>query len=115
MNQMQNSERILIPADIDADFVFVNHGDSMIDVRLFDGDIVYVKLQSDVENGEIAAVAAGDEIMLRRIYRTPDCIMLVPGNTLYMPRIFTGEAMKTIQIIGKAVAFTASLVEAMTP
>ena len=52
-------ETVALPEHIDADFSLRCKGDSMINARIFDGDIVYIKEQPMVENGEIAAVIIG--------------------------------------------------------
>ena len=71
-----------------------------------DGDIVYIRRQPDVENGQIAAVRIGDEATLKRVYKTPDTITLMPANAAYPPYILTGEQMQDLVIEGKAVGFT---------
>lgn len=57
-------ETILAPADIKADIVFRCVGDSMINARIFDGDAVFIHLQPEVENGQIAVARVGDEYTL---------------------------------------------------
>ena len=59
-------------ADINADFCLTAKGDSMINARIFDGDIVFIKAQPQVENGEIAAVIVNDEATLKRVYLKSD-------------------------------------------
>ena len=54
-------ETVLAPEDIKADVVFRCVGDSMINARIFDGDAVFVRLQPEVENGQIAVVRIADE------------------------------------------------------
>ena len=44
----------------------------MINARIFDGDIVFIKAQPQVENGEIAAVIVNDEATLKRVYLKSD-------------------------------------------
>ena len=56
---------------VHADFALQCKGDSMINARIFDGDLVYIRIQPEVENGEIAAVRIGDEATLKRVYYTP--------------------------------------------
>jgi len=41
----------------------------MINARIFDGDIVFVREQPDVENGEIAAVLIGNDATLKKVYK----------------------------------------------
>lgn len=91
----------------DIDFALECKGDSMINARIFPGDIVYIKQQPVVENGEIAAVLIGDEATLKRVYYTPgnDRITLQACNPLYSDMIYTGPELNDIKILGKAVWF----------
>ena len=99
-----------MPRHIRADFALTCKGDSMINARIFDGDIVYIRQQDTVENGEIAAVLNGDgEATLKRIRLFDDHIALEPENPLYKPLVYWGEEMNTLHIIGKAVAFTSAI------
>lgn len=58
-----------MPENIRADFALRCKGDSMIDAHIYDGDIVYIRKQPIVDNGEIAAVIIDDEATLKRFYR----------------------------------------------
>ena len=78
----------------------------MINARIFDGDIVYIRKQDTVENGEIAAVLIDDEATLKRVRLFDDHIVLEPENPQYKPIVYWGEEMNSVHIIGKAVAFT---------
>ena len=98
-----------IPANIHADFALTCKGDSMINARIFDGDIVYIRQQDTVENGEIAAVLIETEATLKRFKRLPDRIILEPENPLYDPLVYRKEEMNELRILGKAVAFTSSV------
>jgi repressor LexA len=104
------AEYVDIPKNIPADLALSCKGDSMIQAHILDGSIVYVRIQPDVENGEIAAVLIGDEATLKRVYKTATSITLMPENNRYAPIVLTGEDMNTVRIIGKAVAFTAPVV-----
>ncbi len=96
-----------VPKHIDCDFTLVCDGDSMTGARILDGDIVYIKQQPMVENGEIAAVLVdGCEKLLKRVYITETSITLQAENPKYSPLIFIREDMNRVSIIGKAVAFT---------
>lgn len=92
-------------ADINADFCLTANGDSMINARIFDGDIVFIKQQPIVENGEIAAVIIDDEATLKRVYIKPDRIILRPENPVYDDIVYEKEEMNNVRILGKAVAF----------
>ena len=95
-----------IPKHIHADFALTCKGDSMINARIFDGDIVYIRKQDTVENGEIAAVLIEDEATLKRVRLFDDHISLDPENPQYRPIVYWGDEMNSVRIIGKAVAFT---------
>lgn len=98
-----------IPVNIHADFALTCKGDSMINARIYDGDIVYIRQQDTVENGEIAAVLIETEATLKRFKRLPDRIILEPENPMYKPLVFWNEEMNALRILGKAVAFTSSV------
>ena len=90
---------------VHADFVLIAKGDSMINARIHDGDIVFVHKQETVENGEIAVVAIDDEATLKRFYRYADTIVLRAENPAYKEMEFRPEDHKDVRILGKAVAF----------
>ena len=91
--------------DIQADFCLIAKGDSMINARIFDGDIIFIKEQPIVQNGEIAAVVIEDEASLKKIYIKTDKIILCPENPVYDDIIYEKEDMNMVKILGKAVAF----------
>jgi SOS-response transcriptional repressors (recA-mediated autopeptidases) len=95
-----------IPEHIHADFALRCKGDSMINARIYDGDIVYIRQHPTVNDGEIAAVLIDDEATLKRVRLFPDHIVLEPENPQYRPLVYWGDDMNTVRIIGKAVAFT---------
>ena len=92
---------------IGADFCLFAKGDSMVGARIFEGDLVYIKKQPRVENGEIAAVLVEDSATLKRVYLYPEegKLVLAPENPKYKPLVFVGKELLGIQILGKAVAF----------
>ena len=98
--------RILVPEDVPCDFVLRCKGDSMVNAHILDGSLVYVRSQPDVENGEIAAVRIDDEATLKRVYKTPSSITLMPENNKYPPLVYTGEDMNQVQILGLVTAWT---------
>lgn len=88
-----------------ADFCLTARGDSMINARIADGDIVFIKQQNTVDNGEIAAVVIDDEATLKRVYKTADGLMLVAENPAYQPMYFSGEELTHAYVLGKAIGF----------
>ncbi len=103
-------EYVSIPKNITADFALTCKGDSMINARIFDGDVVYIRQQQTVENGEIAAVLIDNEATLKRVQLFDDHIILQPENPMYKPLVFWGDDMNTVRILGKAVAFTSAVI-----
>ena len=97
---------------IDADFCLRASGDSMIGARIFDGDVVFIRAQDAVDNGEIAAVIINDEATLKRVYYYPneEKLVLSPENPRYAPLVYVKDELDRIKIIGKAVAFQSSVI-----
>ena len=98
-----------MPKHVRADFALTCKGDSMINARIFDGDVVYIRQQDTVENGEIAAVLIDNEATLKRVRLFEDHISLEPENPQYRPLVLWGEEMNVVRILGKAVAFTSTV------
>lgn len=94
---------------VQVDFCLRVKGDSMIDARIQDGDLVFVRKQSTVENGEIAVVLIDDEATLKRFYKTDAGVILKPENSKYEPLFYTDEDFKDVRILGKAVMFQSLL------
>ena len=94
------------PGHIRADYALTCKGDSMINAGIKDGDIVYIRKQEVVENGQIAAVMVGDdEATLKRFYVENGVVTLNAENPAYSPKVFVGEEAAQIHVIGLAVAF----------
>lgn len=91
---------------IKADFCLRAKGDSMKNARILDGDIVFIRKQDMVDNGDIAAVIIGDEATLKRVYyyRDKNILILKPDNPAYEDMIFSNEELNAIRILGKAIA-----------
>lgn len=91
------------------DFALRVRGDSMIDARIHDGDIVFIRSQEDVDDGEIAAVLLDNEATLKRVYHIKNGLQLIPMNSKYAPMVFTFDECDSIRILGKAVGFQSEL------
>ncbi|MBO6053849.1 MAG: helix-turn-helix domain-containing protein [Clostridia bacterium] len=98
-------------ADIEADFCLRAKGDSMINARICDGDLVFIKQVPMVENGDIAAVIIGGEATLKRVYYYPERnkLVLAPENSRYEPFVYIGMELEEVRILGKAVAFQSTV------
>lgn len=104
---LQNREGdVDVPEDVRCDFALKCHGDSMVGAGIHDGDVVYIHIQPEVENGEIAAVRIGDEATLKRVYYSGDTLTLMPANAAFAPMVYTGETLNEVHIEGKAVGYT---------
>lgn len=102
-------EYIAVDNGLEADFCLRVKGDSMKDAGINDGDIVFVRKQPVVENGEIAVVLIDDEVTLKRFYRTEQGIILKPENSRYEPMFYTEADFKSVRILGKAVSVQSRL------
>ena len=101
----EHGEFDTLPIEIKCDFTLKCKGDSMINARIYDGDIVAIKAQPTVENGEIAAVIIEDEATLKRVYQIGDTLILHAENPSFADLQFHGEELNQIRILGKAVYF----------
>ena len=102
----QNIEgEVAVPEEWHADFILTCRGDSMAP-QIMDGDLVAVRSQPEVENGEIAAVRIGDEATLKRVYLHMDYVELRPENPAFESIIRRKEDMNDVHIEGKAVGYT---------
>lgn len=88
----------LVPSDSEVFTLQVN-GDSMMNVGIFDNDIVIVKRQKTANNGEIVVACTDEnEVTLKRFYKEKDHIRLQPENDFLEPII-----LNNVTILGKAI------------
>ena len=116
---MANEEKELYVeagTNIHADFCLKAKGDSMIGARIYDGDIVFIRKQEMVDDGEIAAVAVDDGVSIKRIkrLRAPDgsviFTQLLSSNPAYDSIDIGGpDETRIARILGRAVSFSAKL------
>ena len=78
-------------------------GDSMIEEAILEGDLVLVRPQPFVEQGEVAVVRVGDEATVKKFYRIDDRIELHPANPDYSPMVFD-EDSDEVTVVGKVIA-----------
>ena len=99
----EHIERIgCVPAKWRATFTLTCEGSSM-EPKIHDGDLVAIRSQPTVENGEVAAVRINGEATLKRVYLHENFIELRAENPDYTSIILTKEEMNTVTIEGKAV------------
>ena len=80
----------------------------MINARIKDGDIVFIRSQPEVENGDIAAVIVNsEEATLKRVYYYAESFLLIlrAENPAYKDLVFKNEELNQVRILGKAIAF----------
>lgn len=96
-----------MPKTIHADFALICKGDSMVGAGIQDGDIVYIKKQDIIQNGQIAAVIVNSdcEATLKRFYRDGNKVTLTPENPAYPPMVYVNEEINSLRIVGRAVGY----------
>lgn len=97
-------QMVCVPSRWHSTFTLTCKGSSM-EPRIHDGDLVAIRSQPEVENGEIAAVRIGEEATLKHVYLHENFIELRPENPAFESIILTKEEMNTVVIEGKAVGF----------
>ena len=81
------------------------NGDSMNAARIQEGDLLIVRRQEEVENGEIAIVMVGDEdATVKRFFSTGSTVTLMPQSTnpKHQPQIYDLKRTK-VAVLGKVV------------
>lgn len=74
--------------------------------RIYDKDVVIVRRQSDVDNGDIAIVLIdGEEATCKKIKKTPEGVMLIPLNPNYETMFYSNKQIEDLPVIilGKVV------------
>lgn len=115
-NPSDGTEYVVVDEDVPCDFALIAQGDSMTGDRIFSGDIVFIRRQDTVRDGEIAAVALDNELTLKHVRRLRSAdgsvvfTQLLPSNPAYSPIDIGGEdETRMVRILGKAVAVRFSL------
>ena len=95
-----------LPDGIRADFALRCKGDSM-EPTFRNGDLVLIRKQADVADGQIAAIGIDGEAVLKHIYRQKNGILCVSDNPKYAPVMY--EQPSVLVIYGLAVGFVRKL------
>lgn len=106
------SALLAVGENVACDFALRCKGDSMTGARIYNGDIVFIRRQDMVDDGEIAAVLLDDDATLKRVYRLADGrVELRAENPMYKSILVGGEnETRTFRILGKAVAFQSRII-----
>lgn len=95
----------VVDSDNEADFALRAVGDSMTGVGIEENDLVFVKKQPSVKNGELAVILLNDEeAAIKRVYKYDSYISLNPENPAYQPLIFHDGDSGKVEILGRVVA-----------
>lgn len=81
------------------------HGRSM-EPRILEGDIVIVRLQDFIEDGDIGIIFVnGDDATCKKIKKTPKGIMLISNNPAFEPMFYSNEEIENlpVRVLGKVV------------
>jgi repressor LexA len=91
--------------ELQADFVLRAVGSSM-EPGIHDGDLVFIRSQPSVDNGQVAAVAIGDSATLKRVYwyQQTQTLILRADNPRVGEMVYSGPSLEEIRILGRAVA-----------
>lgn len=97
-----------VPESAHCDFCLRCKGDSMIDAGIHDGDVVYIHITPQVENGQIAAVRIDGEATLKRVFwdESSQTLTLLAENRNFAPLVYTGPILETVHVEGRAVGYT---------
>lgn len=97
-----------VPENVQCDFCLRCKGDSMIDAGIHDGDVVYIHITPQVENGQIAAVRIDGEATLKRVFwdESSQTLTLLAENRNFAPLVYTGPILETVHVEGRAVGYT---------
>lgn len=103
---------IVAGTDVRADFCLKARGDSMTGARIMDGDIVFIRKDAEIVNGQIYAVEIDDEATLKRVYydETAQELRLLAENPKYPTMVYSGERLAHVHVLGKAIAFQSDVI-----
>jgi len=83
------------------DYFFLRvKGDSMINEGIKENDLVLVRKQPVLENGQIGVVIVNNEATIKKFYRNGNVIILKPENPAYEPKAYPIE---NVYIVGRVV------------
>ncbi len=101
-----------ISADMTAhgEYIALKVQGSSMEPRIVNGDVVIIRLQETIENGEIAAVFVnGNDVTLKQVKKEDDGLWLLPLNPAFQPLFYSKKecAELPVRILGKMVELRA--------
>lgn len=92
-----------VSVDEDVDICVMVNDNSMINARIFEGDLAYIRKQPMVEHGEIAAIFINDKLTFRRVHLADNTMTLYSGNPTVPEIIVSKKERKEYLILGKVI------------
>lgn len=74
-------------------------GDSMYP-KIEDGDVITVRKQATVDNGQIAVVRIGDECVVKKVELGKNFLKMISINPEYKDRILKDSELEDVEIVG---------------
>lgn len=97
-----------VESPVECDAALIVDGDSMAPTYLR-GDLVYIRQQPDVHDGQVAVVLIDDSATMKHVYHTPTGLLLVSDNPAYPPMDIRGDEHDYLSIFGLVVGYTRML------
>lgn len=79
-------------------FILTVRGDSMVNMGIYEGDMILVQKQNTAHNGEVIVALVEDGVTVKRFYKEDGYIRLQPENDFMEPII-----VSDCQIVGKVI------------
>lgn len=94
-----------ILGNITADFVFAVKDDAMVNAKIGQGDIAFIR-KANVPNGGIGLVSVKGKTTIRRIFRDEENhkLILSAENPNFPPLFFANNELKDVAVVGRVVA-----------
>lgn len=96
-------EEVTEKESLQGDYFLRVTGDSMNGSHIFDGDLLYIRNQNDVESGQIAVVMIGNEVTVKKVIKKDQMLILEATNPEYESKYYNLQEVESlgIKIIGK--------------
>ena len=102
--EYDGEDYVEVSQDIQADYCLDIKGNSMSPL-IQDGDIVFLRFQEWVNNGEIAVVMIDGEATLKKFYKYDHQVQLVALNPDFPTIIINDNEEHDLRIVGKALCY----------
>ena len=106
ITDIEDYEEIDEAMAVQGEFIALRIRGKSMEPRMLEGDIVIVKIQSYIEDGDIGIIFVnGDDATCKKIKKTPKGIMLISNNPAYEPMFYSNEDIENlpVRVLGKVV------------